>query len=154
MKPKIFFYVGKARWGKSSALFYIAEESNHRAWIKINNIDVFVRHTSNDDVPQSYFKFMESINPDCKPLIIAALCANFTDSWAKTENILDGLKKKGYDLFFWVMVHQWGTDDTIKTDEIARLRKYGKAEEYTKAREAKVRANSFGLYVRQIIRHS
>ena len=151
MSAKVIFYVGRAVWGKSCALYYFAGESSHRRWIELDGKRIFVRHMSNDDVPQSYIEFMKKVDPKWTPIIVAALCADFEHDWAKTDEILDGLKKKGYELFFWVMIHKWGAAETITPDEIAQLKKYGEVEEYTKIHEAKERANSFRPYVRQII---
>ncbi len=58
MKPKVVCLVGHENWGKSETLYYLVEESYHRAWIQINNVDIFIRHMSNDDQPDSFINFI------------------------------------------------------------------------------------------------
>jgi len=58
MKPKVVCLVGHENWGKSEMLYYLVEESYHRAWIQINNVDIFIRHMSNDDQPDSFINFI------------------------------------------------------------------------------------------------
>lgn len=151
MKPKVVCLVGHKNWGKSKTLYYLVEESCHRGWIQINNIDIFVRHMSNDDRPDSFIDFINSVDTVNKPFLVIALCPNFSNPEAKTEDILKNLKKKGYGLYFWVLHNQYGTSVVIKTEDINRLQKYGEVEVYKKKNEAPERAKSIKTYISKIL---
>ncbi len=109
MKPRVVCLVGHENWGKSETLYYLVGESRHKGWIAINAIDIFVRHMSNDDRPDSFIDFITTVEVDNKPCLITALCPNFTNPEARTEYILETMRKKGYKLYFWVLYNQYGT---------------------------------------------
>ena len=147
MNPKVFFVTGHESWGKSKTLFYLAGNSTRRAWIEINELDVFVKHMSNDDWPQSYIDFMSELNPARKPFIVAALCPDFENPTKGTRKTLESLAKRGYKLFFWVMRYQYSTDYEMNLSDIEKLRPFGEVSVYNEKEEAKERAKEFYQFI-------
>jgi hypothetical protein len=152
MTPKIAFYVGHENWGKSETLYHLVGRSRHKAWIEIDNISIFVRHMSNDDLPESFIDFIDKVNADSKPSVVAALCPNFVNPAAKTESLLRTLKRKSYELYFWIMLHQYGTSNMITSAEIDRLRESGVVTIYRDKSEAGERAKAFKTYLSNIFK--
>ena len=150
-KPKIAFVVGHSDWGKSKTLRAL---TNGNYWIKrtkINGVEFFVRRMSNDDLPDSFIRKMKSMNPAVWPHIIAALCPNFDDAKVSTRSILSDLRGKGYQLFFWVIQCQHGTDEVVSPGELALLRQFGKVEVFADRSEAEVRAKRFASFIKNVV---
>jgi len=150
MKPVAAFIVGHEDWGKSETLYYLVGKSRHRGWISINNTNVFVRHMSNDDIPDSFIDFINKVTPQKKPNIIAALCPNFTNPEVKTEYSLNNLRNKGYRLYFWVMRYKYGSSYGITNEEIEKLKEFGGVEIYSLKTEGNKRAEAFKEYLSRI----
>jgi len=152
-KGKAFFVVGHSNWGKSKTLRALMKENRKRCII-IKKVEFFVRSMSNDDVPDSFIKFLKKLHPNRKPYVIATLCPKFdkrstNTKKPSTEEMLRSLRKR-YELFFFVLVHQWHGkgNGRIRDDETKKLRKFGDVKLYltnnnrdnadvTKAREFK-----------------
>ena len=151
-KPKIAFVVGHSNWGKSQTLLALTGGNYRKRRTEINDVEFFVRRMSNDDRPSSFIKRMKSIDPKVWPHVIAALCPNFDDEErVSTESILVGLRKKGYELFFWVIQHQYGTSKTVASNELTVLRRYGKMEVLAERCEADVRAKEFKSFIEKVV---
>lgn len=151
MKEKIVCVVGHENWGKSETLFYLVGESRHKGWIVINELDIFVRHMSNDDRPKEFIDFINTLELDNKPYVVAALCPNFISPDARTEHILNTLRKKGYQLYFWVLYNQYGSSETISMEQIDRLQLYGAVEVYKGKHEGLERARRLKTYISRIL---
>ncbi len=151
MKLMVICAVGHENWGKSETLYYLVGESRHKAWIVINGIDIFVRHMLNDDRPDDFIDFINALEIENKPYVVAALCPNFTTSDAQTENILKTLRGKGYKLYFWVLHNQYGFSATISAEEITRLQRHGEVEVYRRKGEAQERAKALRTYISKMI---
>ena len=149
-KPKVAFVVGHAQWGKSKTLRALTNESYRQRRCLIGGVEFFIRRMSNDDNPKSFVKLMETIDPTVEPNIIAALCPNFQNKEAATEAVLAALRKKGYHLFFWVMVNQYGTNAVIAAKDISRLRTFGKVEVVSGVHEAESMAKKFKRFVSNV----
>lgn len=151
-KPKVAFVVGHAQWGKSQTLRALTDGSYRQRRCLIGGVEFFIRRMSNDDDPESFVELMKTIDPTVEPNIIAALCPNFQDKKAATKTVLAALHKKGYQLFFWVMESQYGTNATITAKDISHLRTFGKVEVMSGVHEAEVRAKEFKRFVSSIVR--
>ena len=145
MKACVIFLVGHANWGKSETLFYLANRSRHKALINIGDNRFFIRHMSNDDYPSNYFDLLKRIEIYFRPYMIAPLCPIISDN--KIENLFNQLKDKGYELFFWIMKHQYRNDNSIKQEEIDFLKQFGKTSIYSNREEANIRASIFKDYI-------
>jgi hypothetical protein len=55
---------------------------------------------SNDDLPDSFVNFINTVQPDNKPYLIVALCPNFINPEAKNDFILKILINNGYNIYF------------------------------------------------------
>lgn len=150
-KGKIAFIVGHAHWGKSKTLCALTNGNFHLRKTTIGGVEFFIRRMSNDDQPKGYVEFMESLDPALRPYLIAALCPQFDDSSAATDYILMTLLAKGYQLFFWVIEHQYGTSEIVAANEIQRLRSFGTVEVFSTMSESTARSNSFKHYVSNIV---
>lgn len=144
---KIAFVVGHAHWGKSLTLRALTNDEYHVKKVRIDNVEFFIRRMSNDDRLAGYVDFMKSVSPANKPFLIAALCPNFHDAEASTESILTSLGDKGYQLYFWVIEHQFGTVEVVTTQEIQHLRTFGTVEVYSARSDAVIRSESFSKFV-------
>jgi hypothetical protein len=148
---KVIFIVGHERWGKSETLRALTNGDYYQRKITISGIPFFVRRMSNDDKPGEYIRFVKSVDPLCKPYIIAALCPNFERKKAMTKYVLATLQSKGYELFFWVIESQYKTSNVVTSLEIQCLREFGKVEVYAKKTEADVRSKSFKRFIAEAL---
>jgi len=104
---------------------------------------------SNDDQREGFIEFMMSLDPTFLPNVIAALCPKFDVS--ATNTILTTLRAKGYQLFFWVIKHQYGGAKVVEEDEIDRLRGLGTVEEFSESAEADSRSKLFMRFVTDVV---
>ena len=67
---------------------------------------------SNDDIPDSLRKLVNSLDSEATPRVIATLCPTFNDKNALPLllEILSTLKRK-YELFFFVLRHKCSNPD-------------------------------------------
>jgi hypothetical protein len=150
-KPSIAFVVGHSNWGKSQTLRALTGGSHSVRRTEVDDVEFFVRRMSNDDLPNSFIERMKSIDPAVWPYVIAALCPKFDDQEVPTDSILDGLRKKGYRLFFWVIQKKYGTTEAVSPKEISVLRRFGKVEVLAEQYEANVRARRFKSFIKQVV---
>jgi hypothetical protein len=143
--------VGHENWGKSLTLRALTNGSSYQRHIVIAGVQFFIRRMSNDDQPDGYFDFIRAIDPGTIPNLIATLCANFQRTEARTDQILQILRSKGYQIVFWVIRHQYGTDSVVTPDQVARLRTYGIVEIHDARSEAAVRARQFHTFVSNVV---
>ncbi len=151
LKGKIAFVVGHAGWGKSKTLSALTNGNYRLRRTTIAEDEFFIRRMSNDDQPKGYIKFMLSLDPALRPYLIAALCPQFDEPAAATDSVLTSLRAKGYRLFFWVIEHQFGTEEAVTAKEIERLRGFGKVELLSTTAEAGARAKSFKSFVKYVV---
>ncbi|MDH2916567.1 MAG: alpha/beta hydrolase [Gallionella sp.] len=148
---KIAFVVGHANWGKSKTLRALTNDNYRVNRIMIGGVDFFIRRMSNDDQAEGYLNFMNDVHPAIKPNLIAALCPNFHEPEAATFSILTDLRSKGYQLFFWVIKHQFGTADAVTENQINRLSEFGMVEVFSKQVEASARSKAFKQFVLDVV---
>ena len=148
---KIAFVVGHAHWGKSKTLRALTNDNFRLRRTTIGGVEFFIRRMSNDDQPKGYEEFMKSLNPEQRKHLIAALCPQFDDPAAATNSILTTLRAKGYQLFFWVIEHQYGTSEVVTAKEIQRLRSFGKVEVFSATAESAARSKSFKHFVSNVV---
>lgn len=138
---RAFLVVGHRHWGKSTTLRAL---TNHqRGWVMLDGKRFFVRLMSNDDVPDSYEDFINGLDPAKKPFIIAAYCP---------ENLpyplITALAKK-YNVFLWVLEHNYHDTAAVAASEIEALRKFGKVECYAqRGTEAASRGAALAQFVK------
>ncbi len=151
-KGKAFLVVGHKQWGKSTTLKVLTDGNRNVHTWTIDSVQFFIRRMSNDDVPRSLQDFVNSLDPDAKPRVIATLCPTFYDKKALPVllDILATLKRK-YELFFFVLRHKCNNPKkTIPDDEIDRLEHYGTVEVFVpEGAEPSVIARAFKKLVRQ-----
>ena len=150
-KGKIAFVVGHRNWGKSQTLRALTDDNYRARRTTIDGVEFFIRRMSNDDYSDSYVEFMSSLDPALRQYLIAALCAQFDDPAVATDAILKNLRAKGYQLFFWVIEHQYGTSEVVTAKEIQRLRTFGKVEVFSATAESTTRAKSFKRFVSNVV---
>ena len=136
-KGKAFFVVGHRNWGKSKTLQALTKGSRKRR-IEIKTKQFFIRSMSNEDVPDSFNKFLKKLDPNRKPYLIVALCPKFDQrstntNKPSTEEMLQQLRRKNYKLFFFILVHQWHENGygRISENDIKRLEKFGEVKLYS-----------------------
>ena len=150
-QQKIAFVVGHSNWGKSSTLRALTGGSHRIRRTRIKDVEFFIRRMSNDDLPKSFIDRMKSLDPRAWPCVIAALCPDFENKAVPTEAILKSLQRKGYELFFWVIRHQYGTSETISQKELDLLKRLGTIEVFSDRSEAEVRAKKFESFVKKVV---
>ncbi len=154
---KIIFVVGHSNWGKSKTLKCLTNDSRYVKTYTINDINWFIRRMSNDDYSESYCTFMENLNAEINPNIIAAFCPNFGEKpnlkgknrKEETIKILNSLKNKGYNLYFWVIEHQFVTKKKMNSSFIDKLKNFGEVEIYSKCEEANLRALALKDFIKK-----
>ncbi|HAS7003370.1 TPA: hypothetical protein I7290_23930 [Vibrio parahaemolyticus] len=142
---KIVFVVGHENWGKSKTLKALTDNNRYIKNYKLGGHDWFIRRMSNDDQPDGYYNFMDSLT---KSYLIAAFCPNFDDDrYEITVNLLSELKRKGYELYFWVLKTQFSSGDKIPSNYIDKLRDFGTVEIYSQNCEADIRASELRKFI-------
>jgi len=154
---RVAFVVGHEHWGKSWTLRALEEICDSRGRrVTIDGFEFLVRKMSNDDKPESYLNFVNSVS---RPNIIAALCpkfkklANYDDARKAAGGVLQALQGRSYQLFFWVIGHKWGNPaDVVSQDEISQMRNYGTMEIFTTVnQEASERAREFRTFISSVV---
>lgn len=151
-KGKAFLVVGHKNWGKSTTLKSLTDGSRYpRRW-SIDSTEFFIRRMSNDDFPESLRDFINGLDPEVLPRVIATLCPTFNDkhSLPLLLDVLATLKRK-YDVFFFVLRHKCSNPrQTIPDDEIEKLERYGKVQVFSpEGAEPSVIARAFKQFVKQ-----
>lgn len=145
---KIAFVVGHSNWGKSSTLRALTNNDFRARWHTVSKVDFYIRRMSNDDQTQGYIDFMARITPAKYAALIAALCPRTDDPKNPAEEILKNLKKKGFELFFWVLETEQGQGNgVISKREIAMLRRYGTATIQSGKSTPKQNAGNFSKFI-------
>ncbi len=109
---------------------------------------VFVKHMSSDDIPDSVIAFVKALESKRRPLVLIALCPNFTDEKTrKTREIIKIVREKGYEIFFWVLQKQYGGERVVAEEEIGQLKLFGQVQTYEGRAESPERS---GILKRQI----
>ena len=110
-RSKAFLVVGHRNWGKSKTLRALTNDEY--GWVTLHGKHFFIRFMSNDDVPSKYSEFIEALDPTKKPLVIVAYCPE-----QSPYVLIDAISKK-YDLFIWVLQHNYGCTREISESETA-----------------------------------
>jgi hypothetical protein len=140
VNPQAFLVVGHSQWGKSKTLWALTND--HRGWVTLDGKQFFVRLMSNNDVPDSYDKFINSLNPTKKPLVIAAYCPE------KSPYPLITTLAKKYNVLIWILEHNYADTASITSTEIQNLRQFGNVECYSLRRsEAVARASALVQFI-------
>jgi len=130
-RGKAFFVVGHKQWGKSTTLKALTENRLYHVW-EVNSLRFVIKRMSNDDEPRGLKKFVEELDSNIEPRVIAALCPTFNDkkSLPLLLETLAILKRK-YELFFFVLRHKCSNPDvTVPDDEIDKLERYGRVKQF------------------------
>lgn len=142
---KIVFVVGHENWGKSKTLKAFTDNSRYIQNYKLAGHEWFIRRMSNDDQPDGFYNFMDSLT---KSYLIAAFCPNFDDDrYEITVNLLNELQNKGYELYFWVLKVQFSSGDNMSGNYIDKLRDFGTVEVYSQNCEADTRASELRKFI-------
>jgi hypothetical protein len=147
MRGRIVFVCGHANWGKSLTLRSLTDGVHQRRWTRIGTMEFWVRKMSNDDRPRDYMRVMGALRPETTPNVIAALCPAFGDRESDPARLLAALRDLGFALYFWVIEHQYLGRHTVTPAQIARLRKHGTVEVFSRRAEAAVRASALRGFV-------
>lgn len=101
MQKRAILVVGHKHWGKSKTLKAL---TNDKHSVVIDGQTFFVRRMSNDDKPEEYREFIESLNGE--PLIILAFCPTFAPG-GDAPKVVEILLRKGYELSFFVLEERY-----------------------------------------------
>jgi hypothetical protein len=142
---KVVFVVGHENWGKSKTLKALTDDSRYIKNYKLGAHEWFIRRMSNDDQPDGYYEFMDKLT---KSYLIAAFCPNFDEErYEITVDLLNELKNKGYELYFWVLKIQFTTGLEMSADYIEKLKNFGNVEVYSKKSEASIRSSELRKFI-------
>jgi len=146
---KAFLLTGHRNWGKSKTLNDpgFAGKTKH---IMIKGINVFIIKMSNDDQLDGLLEAIKK-HKDI-PYLVIAFCCNFEGGFFTVE-ILEALRKYGYEVFSFVLEHQYNNPKiSITSEQIAKLKNYAICEIYSvKKAESNVRAIAFKKYLEKNI---
>jgi len=146
---KVFLLTGHRNWGKSRTL-NDPSFAGKKLHINIKNEIIVIIKSSNDDQKE---KILDAIKKHInKPYIIIAFCANFEEGFFTVE-ILELLKKNGYEIYSFVLKYNYNKPDIeVTADEITNLEKYSKVVIYNeKKKEANIRAAEFKKFIEKNI---
>lgn len=148
MKKKCFFLVGHSNWGKSYTLVQLTGGSSRVKHTIINGTSIFVRKMSNDDDSRKLLNFVKN-DIDNKNNIIIAFCPSFA-SEERAQNsieILETLKDKGFESYFFILHNKYNSAEQISADEIEKLKEYGECEVLIGNKISEVRAEEFKKFI-------
>jgi hypothetical protein len=149
-KGRVVFVVGYSNWGKSRTLRSLTNGNSHQKLILIQGTEFFIRRMSNDDKPKDFYAFIDCVDPADKPQLIVAFCPEFHER--RVQQSLETLQQKRYRLFFWVLRHQYGTQQIVRPDEITELRRYGRVEIFDDGQaEDTARARALRAFIETIV---
>jgi len=139
---QVFLVVGHENWGKSRTLKAMTDGNVHAKEVRIGSKSFFIRRMSNDDRPEEWVQFVDTLDPTEKPHVILTVCPR--------KEALPVLRKltESYDLFFWVIRHRHNEGIQITIEEEKSLRALGTVEVYDQRREASDRAAAFKQFIR------
>jgi hypothetical protein len=141
-KPQAFLVVGHANWGKSRTIRALTGDR----WGRVSLIEhaFFIRLMSNDDLPLTrYRSFITRLRPGRDHLVVAPYCPE----QARRTPLLQAWAQK-YSLRFWVLEHSYVGDRRITAEEIARLRRAGIVEVFSRqGAQAGERAHVLGRFI-------
>ena len=140
------FIVGHAHWGKSRTLRALTEGNRYQRYIRLSEVEFFIRRMSNDDRPKKYYKFIRDLQPSSISNLIASFCPEFSDP--RVRECLENLRSKNYALFFWVLRQKYTNGRFVTPEEITTLREYGMVEVYdSRGIEDHVRARELRSFI-------
>ena len=145
-KGKAFILVGHSNWGKSRTLHKLISPKIRGWWQLKEDIWIFVKTMSNDDVVESLVNFVKSITPSSNRFVIIALCPDFNNPIKKTKEILTDIESK-YVLFFFVLKNDYGNTRNIGDDEISVLKQLGTVTVSEGNIEDSNRATNFRIFI-------
>ncbi len=154
LRGKAFAVVGHRNWGKSKTLQALAGGNQHQRTLVIKSREFFVRHMSNDDVPQGFYSRLKTLEPERWPGVIVALCPTFADKARRAEltRALQALRKR-YQLFFFVL----RTDcrrrkRQISDTEIDALSRFGKVKVFSDSTaDPQTRARALERFIEKVL---
>jgi hypothetical protein len=129
-KGKLFAVVGHKHWGKSKTLAALTDGNTSVRQFTIKSHSFFVRRMSNDDIPDSFYRLVNGLEPESRPHVILALCPTITNKKLRSKliAILTHLRQ-GYGLFFFVLRNSYDTSTRrINDGEIQLLERFGKVK--------------------------
>ncbi len=146
VRGKAFLVVGHKRWGKSRTLKSLTGENAHARRVSIAGHDLFVRRMSNDDHPEKFHQFVSTLDSGSPEHVILAFCPVFDQGDA--EDVLRKLVER-YDIFSFVIRHEFNGERKILPSEVTGLRKFGKVEIFEDRSEAPDRASALRAFVKR-----
>jgi len=145
---KAFLLVGHENFGKSKTLVELTESRNSQH-IYIEKKYFALKRKSNDDIGKDLLKYVKDIlkNKYCEYLLLC-FCPDFKDQKKYSVQILETLKNE-CELYFFVLMKQYGRDKTVTSDEIKELKKYGDVFQYATSDDAHDRADELVKYIKK-----
>jgi len=121
--PRVFFIVGRARWGKSWT--FRALTGGLQRSTQIRGLTFVVKRRSNDDIDGEWLELIDGLDPDAAPYVLVAMCPEMD-----TLPALERMRRRGYQLFFWVIGERsdGGRGRTITEDEVSPFGRLGLTE--------------------------
>lgn len=145
MKKKAFFVVGHSNWGKSHTLRHLTGGNVRKRRVELEGEVFYIRRMSNDDDETKLLEFVTNeINKKGNHAIIA-FCPVF-EAGRQSKEILEILKKD-FDLYFFVIKHEFKGDRVVTTQEIEILTQYGKYEVLNERIESSERTERLKAFI-------
>ncbi len=144
--------VGHSNWGKSRSLKALTDDIVQFRYWQIADKTFFIRRMSNDDLSEELKAFIENLSPDEQENVLLTLCPDFDEPLKHTKTNLITLSKK-YTVFFFVLQHGYGTNNSISPEEIEKLKIYGEVEVFSKKNAwASTRAKALRNYIESVVK--
>ena len=145
MKKKAFFFFFYSNWGKSCTLRKLTNNSPRIRRVTLAGNVFYIRRMSNDDHETKLLEFVTNeINKKGNHAIIA-FCPVF-EAGRKSKEVLEILKKD-FDLYFFVIKHEYKGSRVVANEEIEVLMQYGKCEVLNEKIESDLRAERFTKFI-------
>jgi hypothetical protein len=147
---KVFLLVGHENFGKSRTLVKLTESKNSQH-IVIDNKWFALKRKSNDDIGKDLLKYVKEVlgNKNCK-YILLCFCPDFKEPKKYSIQILETLRKE-CELYFFVLMKQFGGNSVVSLNEIGELKKYGNVFQYEESDDANDRADALIKYIKENI---
>jgi hypothetical protein len=141
-----FFVVGRQDFGKSGTLSALTG-GLHKTTL-IAGRKFLIKRMSNDDKPKGWKEFIKARNPDNTPYVIVATCPK-----EDAVPLLLEMRRRGFELFFWIIRHRSDNNgDSLTPEEEALFRDIGTVAFCERRAERPERAAQFRQFVESNLR--
>jgi hypothetical protein len=151
---KVFLLVGHENFGKSRTLIELTGSNNSKYEYEIvQGLCFWLSRKSNDDLGKNLLDKVKDYIENGAEYMLLAFCPFFSenenDDSRYTRQILNTLRKTGYEIYAFILKDSWDGAQHIENDEINILRTYCKKVQEITSRGAEKRAVELKHFIQE-----